>query len=172
MKSTNLHSATKKFELLIDIINRPGDYLDAVELRNALTTQSKFSLYSDVSLDITGCHLNTFKQATNAVVPGGFKAMEHNRIKAAAVLTEKIPPKERTDTVRSLKSKVDELKHNIRSLEAHIMRLTYLQRKTMEKYKRISDLPPNQIKLAFEKDLDELYSLMRVLDISDFWTTK
>lgn len=166
----NAEQVEKKFHLLIALLKHPKDYQDHSELGVALRRQSTFSAFSDPALELNGCSINTFKACAEAIVPGGFKAVDNLRLRALRTFEAAAQPYERSDTVRSLQRKIRMQNENIQHLEEHILRMTYVHQKTMQMYNRIADLPPDLIRPTYSKDRAHIYSLVAALDLVEFWS--
>lgn len=171
MKKKDTASVHKKFCLLIDILKAPEKHETTQMLRDALITQQKFAKLSDPENQIIGCSLNSFKSAADIVIPGGFSAIDKLRQQVLKKLNSAPPPPERADTVRSLQEKNKRLQGNIKNLEEHILRLSYVHRKVMHMYERIAYLPPELIKPVYLKDRGEIYTLISTLDLTEFWSS-
>ncbi|MGF6091582.1 hypothetical protein [Pseudomonas sp. 18173] len=172
MKKTDTASVHKKFCLLIDILKAPEKHETMQMIRDALITQQKFAKLSDPENQIIGCSLNSFKSAADIVIPGGFSAIDKLRQRVLKKLSsEPPPPPERADTVRSLQEKNKRHQENIKHLEEHILRLSYVHRKVMQMYERVAYLPPELIKPVYLKDRGEIYTLISTLDLTEFWSS-
>lgn len=165
----NAKHVEKKFHLLVAVLEKPQEFRTHSILGKALRRQSTFSEFSDRELEIDGCSINTFKSCADAIVPGGFKVIDNLRLQALKIFDETAGPYERSDTIRSLQKKIKLQNENIQHLEEHVLRMTYVHRKVMYMYNRISDLPTELVHPTYAKDRAEIYSLIAALDLVEFW---
>lgn len=168
MKKNITTSIQKKLKLLIDALNAPEKYSD-LPIAKSLTTQSALAKFSDPKIGIFGCSLNSFKSASDLVIPGGFSVIDNLRKQVLKKLDTEVPVLERTDTVRSLQQKNNQLAITIRDLEEYVMRLSHVHRTVMHMYERIAHTHPELVKPVFFKDRAEIYTLISALELTDFW---
>ena len=92
----------------------------------ALKSQSSLAHYSNSSIGIKGCSLNTLKTKANALIPGGFKELDVQRRKAL-VYANKLSTNSATRSGRSkfdLGQKITSLNKDVSCLEEDLLTLS------------------------------------------------
>lgn len=86
-RTENTKSVKALHKLLVEILNKPEEYVENPRLQLALISQGALAGLSLPESDIFSMSLNTFKGACNEVIDGGYATIDACR-KSAAILLQ------------------------------------------------------------------------------------
>ncbi|MEE4634129.1 hypothetical protein V2K98_11420 [Pseudomonas alliivorans] len=150
--------------LLIEAIKRPQQYHSDRELREALKSQGGIAKLERTvtsqrgeSLPIFAMSLNSLKTYANANLPGGFRALNELRLKAAEALefSEKRGERANKRTRTGLALKVAQLEHELELHRQTNMLLLKALSESLDWFVNIRDASSDQYRAKFTQDATE-----------------
>lgn len=129
-------SVANAINLLYEICDSPGNFIEDDKWLAALATQTSYSEFSDEGRGITGCSLNTFKNVASNILIEGFSSINSTRRKAKQLLENlrAVKAKKRKShrsydlEIESLRLRISRYDGELQQMMVIIERLKYLAR--------------------------------------------
>ncbi|CED59188.1 Putative uncharacterized protein [Moritella viscosa] len=137
----NQQKILRTHELLNEIIKKPEPFLQDGELKTALVSQGSLAKYINKERGIVACSLNTYKTASESLLPRGFVEINQLRVVANNTIND---TKSKTKTasakrrVAALEEKVNDLDSQLKSEKKMTVLLTLTNTELLSKLKELA----------------------------------
>lgn len=135
----NQQKILRTHELLNEVIKNPELFRQTDELKIALVSQGSLAKYIDKERGIIACSLNTYKTASESLLPRGFVEINQLRVAAKNAINGKQP---KTATAKgkiaSLEKKVNDLGSKLESEKKMTVLLTLMNDELLSKLKQLA----------------------------------
>lgn len=163
---TSVEIVVRKMEFLKDLYrtrltNEDGSILEGIK------SQASFAAFEYPKLLLHRISLNNLKATADVALDGGFFAMDTLRKEIHSQLTapEVVSPLPRSDSKAELLKGKSQLEQQIRILRENNMKLTYMIREVLDRYRTVAFAPPESIRARYATDATEIHSMLAGLGI-------
>jgi len=137
----NQQKLLRTHELLKEVIKNPESFRQDNELKIALVSQGSLAKYINKERGIIACSLNTYKTASESLLPRGFVEIDQLRVAAKNTING---TKNKTKTatakgrIASLEKKVNNLDSQLKSEKKMTVLLTLTNKELLTKLKQLA----------------------------------
>lgn len=147
--------------LLFEIIEKPENYRDNINLLRALSSQGKLAKYTDDNLNIVSCSLNTMKNVAENLLDRGFAELDDLRKSARdSILETQYDNAENEKTKSGAVRKSRRLELELEETRKNNFLLSLIIKELRCKIKQIAETDSSQeLRIDLYRDVDEKVEL-------------
>lgn len=163
---TSVEIVVRKMEFLKELY-RTGLINKDESILEGIRSQASFAAFVYPSFLLHRISLNNLKATADVALDGGFFAMDSLRKEIHSQLTapKEAGPLPRSDSKAELLKGKSSLEQQIRILRENNMKLTYMIREVLNRYRVVALAPPGSIRARYATDATEIHSMLAGLGI-------
>lgn len=163
---TSVEIVARKMEFLKELY-RTGQTDKDGSIVEGVKSQASFAAFEYPKLLLHRISLNNLKATADVALDGGFFAMDSLRKEIHSQLTApaEVSPLPRSDSKAELLKGKSQLEQQIRILRENNMKLTYMIREVLDRYRTVAFAPPDSIRARYATDATEIHSMLAGLGI-------